>query len=382
MNGNVDQTSTTYFVVTQKKQSNPVSSTYLSYDDDNLPNPKLRWEKTATLNLGVDFRLFNNILNGSLEYYNRHASDLLVRRYMDPTLGAGSRVVNNGEIRNRGVELSLNANVLRKRDWSLGLSFTYAHNSNKMLKVDHSTSDYATSFVTSPQNFFMEGTAYNTLWAYHIDRIENGYPIAQDAEGNDLVTFNEDGSVNKITLTSSLKGTDDLVNMGTLTPKYNGSVGLNARWKNLEMNLLFVYSGGNKLRYAVVDLSDEMGSQTLAGITDRWTEGNDGVRMYIDMPDAVKNYASTFNEWYQYGDINVKSADYVKLRSLSLAYSLPASWLRAVRLGPTKLTCQINNLWTWSKAGHNIDPESYGLNSGTRGMSMPKTFAIGLTTSF
>lgn len=382
VNGNVDQTSTTYFVVTQKKQSNPISSTYLSYDDDNLPNPKLRWEKTATLNLGVDFRLFNNILNGSLEYYNRHASDLLVRRYMDPTLGAGSRVVNNGEMRNRGVELSLNANVLRKRDWSLGLSFTYAHNSNKMLKVDHSTSDYATSFVTSPQNFFMEGTAYNTLWAYHIDRIENGYPIAQDAEGNDLVTFNEDGSVNKITLTSSLKGTDDLVNMGTLTPKYNGSVGLNARWKNLEMNLLFVYSGGNKLRYAVVDLSDEMGSQTLAGITDRWTEGNDGVRMYIDMPDAVKNYASTFNEWYQYGDINVKSADYVKLRSLSLAYSLPASWLRAVRLGPTKLTCQINNLWTWSKAGHNIDPESYGLNSGTRGMSMPKTFAIGLTTSF
>ncbi|MBM6992314.1 MAG: SusC/RagA family TonB-linked outer membrane protein [Prevotella sp.] len=382
VNGNVDQASTTYFVVTKKTQSNPIRSTYLNYDDDDLPNPKLRWEKTATLNLGLDFRLFNNIVNGSLEYYNRHASDLLVRRYMDPTLGAESRVVNNGEMRNRGVELSVNANLIRKRDWTLGLSFTYAHNNNKMLKVDHSASDYASSFITSPQNYFMEGTAYNTLWAYHIDRIENGYPVAQDAEGNDLVTFNEDGTVKDITLTSSLKGTDDLRNMGTLTPKYNGSFGVNARWKDLELNLLLVYSGGNKLRYAVVELNDVAGSQTLADIVNRWSEGSQGVRMYIDMPDANKTYASTFNDWYKYGDINVKSADYVKLRSLSLAYNLPSRWLHAVHLGPTKLTCQMNNLFTWAKAGNHIDPESYGLNSGTRGMSMPKTFAIGLSTSF
>ncbi len=382
VNGNVDQASTTYFVVTQKTQSNPIRSTYLNYNDDDLPNPKLRWEKTATLNLGLDFRLFNNIVNGSLEYYNRHASDLLVRRYMDPTLGASSRVVNNGEMRNRGVELSLNANVVRKRDWSVGLSFTYAHNSNKMLKVDHSASDYAALFVASPQNYFIEGTAYNTLWAYHIDRIENGYPVAQDAAGNDLVTFNEDGTVKDMTLNTTLKGTDDLVNMGSLTPKYNGSFGVNARWKDLELNMLWVYSGGNKLRYAVVDLADEAGSQTLADIANRWTPGSAGVRMFIDMPDAVKTYASTFNDWYQYGDINVKSADYVKLRSISLAYNLPAHWLRALHIGPTKLSCQANNLLTWAKAGNHIDPESYGLNSGTRGMSMPKTFAIGLSTSF
>mgnify|MGYP000628652356 FL=1 len=79
INGNVDQSSTTYFVVKQKTQSNPIKTTYLTYDDDDLPNPKLRWEKTATYNVGLDFRLFNNLVNGSLEYYNRHSSDLLVR---------------------------------------------------------------------------------------------------------------------------------------------------------------------------------------------------------------------------------------------------------------------------------------------------------------
>ncbi len=113
INGNVDQSSTTYFVVKQKTQSNPIKTTYLTYDDDDLPNPKLRWEKTATYNVGLDFRLFNNLVNGSLEYYNRHSSDLLVRRYMDPTLGAKSRVVNNGEMRNRGNEFSINDNLIR-----------------------------------------------------------------------------------------------------------------------------------------------------------------------------------------------------------------------------------------------------------------------------
>lgn len=87
VNGNVDETSTTYFVVSKKNNSNPVPTTYLNYTDDDLPNPHLRWEKTATYNVGLDFRLWNSVLSGTVDYYNRHASDLLVRRYMDSTLG-------------------------------------------------------------------------------------------------------------------------------------------------------------------------------------------------------------------------------------------------------------------------------------------------------
>ena len=217
INGNVDQASTTYFVVKKKTQSNPIKTTYLTYEDDDLPNPKLRWEKTATYNIGLDFRLFKNLISGTLEYYNRHSSDLLVRRYMDPTLGAGSRVVNNGEMRNRGVELSLSANIIRKKDWNFAVDFNFDHNKNKMLKVDHSESDNASLFIKSPLNYFMEGTSYNTLWAYRIDRMENGYPVAVDKDGNDLVKFNEDGTVASITSGSSLKGTDDLVNLGSVS---------------------------------------------------------------------------------------------------------------------------------------------------------------------
>lgn len=384
INGNVDQSSTTYFIVKQKTQSNPIKTTYLTYNDDDLPNPKLRWEKTATYNVGLDFRLFNNVISGSLEYYNRQSSDLLVHRYMDPTIGAKSRVVNNGEMRNRGVELSLTANIIHKKDWNFAVDFNFDHNKNKMLKVDHSDADNASSFIQSPQNYFMEGTSYNTLWAYRIDRIENGYPVAVDKDGNDLVKFNEDGTVANITTSSSLKGTDDLVNLGSVTPKFSGSLAFRLNYKNFDLNAFFVYAGGNKLRNSVVKMNDQIGDQTLKGISNRWSAdvSDTQVRMYHDMPQQVKSYSGTFQYWWQYGDINVKDAGYVKLRSLSLGYNLPLTICQHLHLNSLKLKVQVNNLFTWCKAGNDIDPESYNMNGGTRGMAAPKTYSIGLSTSF
>lgn len=100
------------------------------------------------------------------------------------------------------------------------------------------------------------------------------------------------------------------------------------------------------------------------------------------MPTLVQSHASTFDQWYQYGDINVKSADYVKLRSINFAYNLSASVCKMLGLGATRFTLQVNNLFCISRAGRHIDPESYGLNSGTRGMTVPRTLSLGVSTSF
>ena len=298
---------------------------------------------------------------------------------MDATLGLTSRVVNNGEMRNRGVEVNLTAVLFRNKDWDITAALTYAHNSNKMLKVDHSAADVASNFITSPTNYFMEGTSYNTLWAYRLSRVVNGYPVIMDAEGNELATFNSDGTLKDITTTPY--GTDDLVNKGTLTPTYNGSLSLHAAWRGLEVNAFFVYSGGNKLRLPTADLSTW--DVATNDILNRWSEHNAEVpRLYVDMDNSLRSYASTFSSWWRYSDTQVRSADYVKLRSISVAYTLPACWTRPLHLGATKFSLQVNNLLTWAKAGHHIDPETYGLNSGTRGMATPKTFAIGLSTSF
>lgn len=381
VNGNVDQNSTTYFVVSQKTYKYPITSTYLNFEDDDLPNPHLRWEKTTTANVGLDFRVLRNRLGGTVEFYNRRSDDLLVKRYMDPTMGAASHVVNNGVMRNRGVELSLDAEIVRTRDFEFAVDFTFAGNANTMLKVDHKDDDSAQSFISAPANFFMEGTSYNTLWAYRIDRIENGYPVAVDQDGNDLVEFNEDGTVANIQAT--MYGTENLVNLGTLTPKYNGAFSFRFGYRGLKLNATFVYAGGHKLRNSVIGMSDQSGTQTLNGIADRWSSDNpDGVRMWIDMPGINKAYAGTFQNWWQFGDINVLDAGYVKLRSLSLEYSLPSRVCRKMHFKSIAVKTQVSNLFTLCSAGRGIDPESYSLNDGRRGMSVPRTFSVGLSTSF
>ena len=388
ISGNVDQASTTYFVAKYKKMSTSLQPlgqglTYLDYDGDDLPNPKLRWEKTATTNIGLDFRLFKNLIRGNIEYYNRHGSDLLVRRFMDSTLGTDSRVVNNGEIRNRGLEVSLTGNIINTADWSLAVTLTHAINKNKVIAVDEDPNWIANNYITSPINYFKKGESYNTLWAYRLSRVVNGYPVILDADGNEMAEFDENGNVKSLTYSSTLKGTDALVNMGTITPTYNGSLGLNLRYKQLELNALFVYAGGNKLRLDVADLGESGYMMRNTHILDRWTAANtDGVRMYLDMDETGRQYASDLSNWWMYSDQQVKDADYLKLRSVSLAYNLPQNLCKSLRLSNLRLTLQVNNLFYWSKVGKDIDPESYSLGSGTRTVNQPRTFSIGLSTSF
>ena len=381
VNGNVDQTSTTYFVARYRTLSNdPTNTQYLNYSDDNLPNPKLRWEKTSTFNIGVDFRLFNNLISGSLEFYNRIGDDLLVRKYLDPTVGATQRVINNGKMRNRGVELSLTGNIIRKKDWGLSANLNFAYNKNKLLQVEHSPTDIASSFITSPTNYFIEGTSYNTLWAYRLDRVENGYPVIKDADGNDMITFDQNG--NPTINTTTMYGTDALVNCGSLTPKYNGSLTLNLRWKDLELNTMFVFAGGNKLRLDALDMNSYDITSDL--MNSRWTaeNGEGRVRAFADIPNDLQTYASTLSSWWRYSDIHVKSADYIKMRNINVAYHLPADICKKLHLGDTRFTFQVSNLFTWCAAGHDIDPESYSPNSATRTLSQPTTISLGLSTSF
>ncbi len=285
-------------------------------------------------------------------------------------------------MRNQGVEISLRGNLLHSKDWNLSASLTLGYNANKMLYVEHSSSDVASNFVTSPSNYLIQGTSYNTVWAYRLSRIVNGYPVILDADGKEMVTFDADDNPTSVTLSSTLKGVDALKNCGSTLPKYNGSFLLNLRWKNLEANALFVFSGGNVLRLDVADMNSY--NMTTTHINERWTptDGEGKVRLYYDIPTDIQQYAGTFSEWWRYSDSQIRNADYMKLRNISLAYSVPRRLTDRIGFGTTKFSLQASNLFYISAAGHDIDPEAYGLNTGSRSLSMPRSYSLGFSTSF
>ncbi|MVN90628.1 SusC/RagA family TonB-linked outer membrane protein [Mucilaginibacter aquatilis] len=377
INGNSDLTSSPYATATYK---NDVLYPALIYTNISaFPNPKLRWEKVTTTNLGFDFSMFKNLLKGTLDLYNRYSSDLLTNNDLDPTVGLKTRVINNGNMRNRGIEVSLSSDWFKHKGLTLGSTIVYAYNKNTIIDVNYSTTS-AFSYISAPTNFYFANTSFQTMYAYKYGGTVNGYPYFLDQNGNPNVTFDANGTPTSVV---SINSPAALVPVGKLLPTFNGSFSQRIVYKNLQLNMLFVYSGGNNLRKEVVPLSAIASNTYNEGIGQLYTNGfTDMPRLYFEYPNAIKNYASTLSDLWRYGDNQILSADYIKLRNISLSYTVHANFLKRIHMTNLRLTAQANNLWYWSKAGNDIDPEAYSLNSGTRSLTIPKSFLFGLSVGF
>ncbi|MBO9202925.1 MULTISPECIES: hypothetical protein [Niastella] len=94
------------------------------------------------------------------------------------------------------------------------------------------------------------------------------------------------------------------------------------------------------------------------------------------------NSASTISSLWQYSDVQVRKADYIKLRNIVLSYNVNNAITRKLKMTGIRLSAQANNLWYWSAAGDDIDPETYSINSRTRAVQIPKSFVFALKVNF
>ncbi|KQM72650.1 SusC/RagA family TonB-linked outer membrane protein [Pedobacter sp. Leaf216] len=378
VNGNQNSESSKY--LTARRRSDNLFTSLQYIDITALPNPKLRWEKTETYNGGVDYAFLSNRLRGSVDVYYKKSTDLIVNAELDPTVGVATRMINNGTLINRGIEFTLNGDWLKSGDLTLSSTFILGFNRSRIGKVNSSLSS-AGNYVSSPAIYYIEGSAYNTLYAYRYGGMVNGYPYFLDENGKASIDFDANGNP----IVSSIKSFNNfgsLVNMGSLTPTYTGSFSQRVSYKSFELAALLVFSGGNVIRrdvtnISVYDVNDE-------NITQRFKNGNvpDVPRLLVDYPEALINSASTINTMWQAADVNVVKGDYIKLRNISLSYNLPKSLTGRFKLPSARFTAQVNNLWYASAAGDDIDPESYSGITGTRALENPKSFVFGLNLTF
>ena len=378
ISGNVDQTTSPFLrgrLLTDVRGAYP-SQQYLLINDTDLPNPKLRWEKTETANIGIDFGVWH-WFSGSIDLYRRYSSDLLVLTELDPTVGAQRRLINNGALLNRGIEVSLNATRKLTDDLQLSIGTTFAYNKNTIEKVSSKPTN-AMEYARNPLTYYREGDDFNSLYAYRYKETINGYPIYLDENGNPNTTFDANG----IPTIKDIKNEDALVKLGTMNPTFNGALNLQLRYKVFELSTMFVYAGGHKLRKDTYSINQE--SETHHDINQRWTATNptDMPRMSFDYPAALRRTANTVNTFWQYGDNHVVNADYLKWRNVVFACYIPKDICEKLRLQNAKVTAQFNNLLTWCAAGDDIDPEAYNLNTGTRSLPIATTALFGLSLSF
>ena len=313
-------------------------------------NPMLSWEKTNTFNIGVDFALLKNRLTGTIEYYNKKGTNLLASSNGVPTEGWGysTYTLNNGEMYNRGVEITLAGEIIRTKDFSWCANLTYAFNKNKVTYVNVEAPMYILQ-LDYPSSYPRVGNEYNAIYAYKWAGLsEDGLPQVYDENGEKV--------------TDQPTSLDAIVYAGTTVPKYSGSFGTSFSYKDFDLSLQFLFAGGHKVRNtnpAFLSCAYNYSSYSYttsvfgaaAALADRWQKAGD--EAHTNVPRAIfaeDNYsASSLYSTYYYADINVLDASFIRLNNISLAYHLPKQVCRALYMQNARVQVNVENPFFWAK---------------------------------
>jgi len=316
------------------------------------PNPSLCWEKTITTNLGIDFDLFKHRLNGSIELYNKAGKDLLANTMGVPTEGYGYSTysINNGEMTNRGFEVTLQGQILKRKDFTLGASLVMGYNKNKVTYVNVKAPVYYLA-LDYPESYPRIGNPYNSIYGYKWAGLSTtGIPQVYDSEGNVVKTQPTD--------------VESIVYLGSYTPVYNGSVTLNAKYKNWNLSAQFIYAGGHKVRNTFLPALSASYSSVLGAylptvsyavnsdISNRWKQAGDENRTSI--PRIVfaddEEFNSDMYAIYSMSSVNVLDATNLRLSNISLSYYLPETICRKLTLSNARVQFNVENAAMWAKS--------------------------------
>jgi TonB-linked SusC/RagA family outer membrane protein len=314
-------------------------------------NPNLRWEKTATTNIGVDYALWNNRISGSVEYYNRKGVDLLGNVSLNAIYGFSGALINFAEMSNKGVDFSVNIGILNKKlKWNAIANFSA--NKNRVEKVELSDESVAGAVGLYGLNPAREGKPLGHLYSYRWAGLsDKGLPQI----------YNEKGEV--IDHTTEMTEIEGLNYEGATSPKYYGSFQNILSYKRLRLSMLIAYKLGYKFRTPSVNYSDLTSATNLNAvhkdIEQRWKKTGDELTTDIPvLPVLSSEINRNFNSYNKFGSHRVESASHIRFRDVVLSYDLPKSWFKSLGLASINIGAQVRNLGVITFNDAKLDPEN------------------------
>lgn len=330
----------------------------------DLTDPYLTWEKTASFNVGLDFSLFNNRLEGSIDYYKKRSIDLLFAIPQAPSTGNLELLSNAGTIENYGLEVSLTTHLLRTKDWKWDTSLNFSIDRNKIKSL---TQD---SFI-SGLNRWEEGRSlydfYLREWA-GVDP-NDGYGMwykdVLDTQG-------------QVTGRETTKDYDEATRYykQSALPKVVGGFNTSLSYKNVDFSAFFNFSLGGYIYdndYASLMGGISKGYQSSPDLENRWQKPGDVTDTPIIL-NASNNFAATSTRF-------LYKNDYLRLKALTIGYSLPVDRLSKIKLKQARIYVQGENLLTF-QSHKGIDPEQ-AINGVTNyRVPLSANVSVGLNINF
>lgn len=363
-------------------------------------NPDLTWETSKMFQTGVEFRL-GNYLTGSVDYYVKNTDNLIFDRRVGPSNGYALITVNDGQLRNQGVEFDLTGHIFKKRDFYLDLNLNGESFTNKItaMPIDPSTGkekvidvqgNYGWAKGRSLYDFYIRNfagvdpTDGTSTWTVYYDDLNNDKAFTPGEQITDLETFYANNPDKKGSL---LVGTTKTYSQATLSyigksalPKVRGAFNLNGGFKGIDVNVQFLYSlGGYSYdgAYAVLMSNDAIGGNNWhTDIRNRWQKAGDITnvpRLSNDEDANVNSASSRF----------VTKANFLALNNVRVGYSLPESLLKRQNIAEQiSFFVSGDNLWlNTARKGFNPSTAESGASDMYR-YSPLSTITVGLKAKF
>lgn len=353
-----------------------------------IANRRLKWETTYQSNVGIDFGIFNNRINGSIDLYNKDTRDLLLYADVPPSIGFTQVQQNVGSINNKGLEITLNGTILpggkNRLKWSGSFNISFNKNEITALSDGQLSRKAGIRYPNIPDLYIckvgaplseMYGYVYDGVYQYDdfnevapgVFSLKPGIPNNTNERANikpgdpKLKDLNGDGQVTA----------EDQTVIGHGLPLHTGGFTNNFEWKGFDLSVFLQWSYGNDvINYNRVKLESLDGRHInqLATAANHWTPRIDnGDGTYTE--GNYTNYLWAVNRGLSnlHTSREVEDASFLRLKNVQLGYKFPNKLLRRMGMASLRLYLSVQNLWTWTKyTGY--DPEVSTRNSAmTRG---------------
>lgn len=321
-----------------------------------IPNPDLKWESTQQFDFGVDMGFFNNRLRIGFDTYIKMTKDLLRQRNLAPSSGYDKMWVNDGNIENRGVELTIDANIVNTKDWTLSGTLIMSHNKNKITNLGNTLESGLIEDPMTGMQFEYSGNNYeqyrdyinilaigqpmNVFYGYKVNGIvqtlEEGISAGLDGDYAQpgefkYVDLNGDGAITEA----------DKTIIGDPNPALTMSLQLNLGWRNWDLGVFF-----NGEFCKDVFNTKAFGEPSNSPL--RWTKDNPSNK-YPSLRDGRQVMVS---DWW------IEDGSFLRIQTLTLGYTF--NFKKSSFCENIRLSANVDNLYTFSKF-KGYDPE-VGLN--------------------
>lgn len=338
-------------------------------------NKDLKWERTAQFDLGLDLAFLNNRIAVTVDYYNKKTSDLLLLANLAASTGYLTGYKNIGMVRNSGFEFTLNTVNIDRKDFGWNSNFNISFNRNKILELNFDQPSITTR-VQGWNDNFNNGLPYLAKPGYPValyygfindglyqvedfNKLPNGTYQLKDGvpnNGQDRANIKPGFVKYKDINGDGVVDANDQTIIGNPNPIHIGGFMNNFRYHNFDLSVFFQWSYGNDVlnanRLVFEGMEGRQYINQFKTMEDRWRPDNTDATLPVAGVTSPNVYSSRV----------IEDGSYLRLKTVSLGYTLPRAWLKRVKIESVRFYTSAQNLVTWTNYT-GVDPEVSVRNS-------------------